>query len=183
MKRRQFVTSVLAGGLSVPAFAAQNDHDHGEQVSGPLANVNVSFGQWKTTNPTTTPPTPPLDRLNTTPNSANLHKLIPFEATVKAGGTVNFIIGGFHLIGVYGPNVDFEDINGGLTVPLPGAPMTLPPAVNDPVNRIYRGLNPFGMPTDRVEAVNFPIPGRYIAVCLFLPHFNDRMFGHIRVLP
>jgi hypothetical protein len=100
MKRRQFVTSVLAGGLSVPAFAAQNqNHDHGEQVDGPLANVNVSFGQWKTS--------PALDRLVSTPNSANLHKLIPFEATVKAGGTVNFIIGGFHLIGVYGPGTEF----------------------------------------------------------------------------
>jgi hypothetical protein len=182
MKRRQFVTSVLAGGLSVPAFAAQN-HDHGDQVDGPLANVNVSFGQWKTS--TTTPPitTAPLDRLVSTPNSANLHKLIPFEATVKAGGTVNFIISGFHLIGVYGPDVDFEDINGTLTAPLPGAPMAVPPAVNDPVNRIYRGLNPFPLPQDRVEAVNFGVPGRYVAVCLFLPHFNDRMFGYIRVLP
>jgi hypothetical protein len=174
MKRRQFVTSVLAGGLAVPALA-QQDHDHGEQVDGPLANVNVSFGQWKTT--------PALDRLVSTPNSANLHKLIPFEATVKAGGTVNFIISGFHLIGVYGPNTDFEDINGSLTAPLPGAPMAVPPAVNDPVNRIYRGLNPFPLPQDRVEAVNFAVPGRYVAVCLFLPHFNDRMFGYIRVLP
>jgi hypothetical protein len=176
MKRRQFVTSVLAGGLSVPAFAAQNqNHDHGEQVDGPLANVNVSFGQWKTS--------PALDRLVSTPNSANLHKLIPFEATVKAGGTVNFIIGGFHLIGVYGPGTEFEDINGSLTAPLPGAPPAVPPAVNDPVNRIYRGLNPVQLTQDRVEAVNFANPGRYIAVCLFLPHFNDRMFGYIRVLP
>lgn len=175
MKRRQFVTSVLAGGLSAPAFAAQNDHDHGEQVDGPLANVNVSFGQWKTS--------PPLDRLGTVPNTANVHKLIPFEATVKAGGTVNFIISGFHLVTVYGPGTEFEDINGALLMPLPGAPPTLPPVVNDPVNRIYRGLNPFGAPPDRVEAVNFAAPGRYLAVCTFLPHFNDRMFGYIRVLP
>jgi len=174
MKRRQFVTSVLAGGIAVPALAAQN-HDHGEQVDGPLANVNVSFGQWKTS--------PPLDRLVSTPNSANLHKLIPFEATVKAGGTVNFIISGFHLVAVYGPGTEFDDINGALTTPLPGAPMGFPPAVNDPVNRIYRGLNPFPLPADRVEAVNFATPGRYVAICAFLPHFNDRMFGYIRVLP
>jgi len=177
MKRRQFVTSVLAGGLAVPAISAQNqNHDHGEQVDGPLANVNVSFGQWKTS--------PALDRLLTTPpNSANLHKLIPFEAKVKAGGTVNFIISGFHLVAVYGPGTEFEDINGSLTVALPGAPASFPPAVNDPVNRIYRGLNPFGAPPDRVEAVNFGVPGRYVAVCAFLPHFTDRMFGYIQVLP
>jgi plastocyanin len=175
MKRRQFVTSVLAGGLSVPAFAAQN-HDHGEQVDGPLANVNVSFGQWKTA--------PALDRLLAAPpNSANLHKLIPFEATVKAGGTVNFIISGFHLVAVYGPGTEFEDINGSLTVALPGAMPTFPRAVDDPVNRIYRGLNPLGAPPDRVEAVNFATPGRYVAICAFLPHFTDRMHGFIRVLP
>jgi hypothetical protein len=176
MKRRQFVTSVLAGGIAVPTLAAQNqNHDHGEQVSGPQANVNVSFGQWKTS--------PPLDRLVSTPNSANLHKLIPFEATVKAGGTVNFIISGFHLVAVYGPGTEFEDINGSLTIPLLGAPMGFPPAVNDPVNRIYLGPNPFPLLQDRVEAVNFGVPGRYVAVCAFLPHFIDRMFGYIRVLP
>ena len=177
MKRRHFVTSVLAGGLSVPSFAAQNDHDHGEQVDGPLANVNVSFGQWKTS--------PPLDRLLANPpNSANLHKLIPFEAKVTAGGTVNFIISGFHVVAVYGPGTEFEDINGSLTVALPGAPANFPRVVDDPVNRIYRGFNPFGLtPPDRVEAVNFAVPGRYVAICAFLPHFNDRMHGFIRVLP
>jgi hypothetical protein len=186
MKRRQFVTSVLAGGIAVPALAAQNknqnqnqnqNHDHGEQVDGPLANVNVSFGQWKTD--------PPLDLLLANPpNTANVHKLIPFEATVKAGGTVNFIISGFHLVAVYGPGTEFEDINGSVTVPLPGAPMGFPGAVDDNAlnTRIYRGFNPFGAPQYRVEAVNFPNPGRYIAVCAFVPHFNDRMFGYIKVL-
>ena len=91
-----------------------------------------------------------------------MHKLIPFETKIKAGGTVNFIIGGFHL---------------------PGAPPGFPPVVDDPVNRIYRGLSPFGLPQDRVEAVNFAVPGRHLVVCTFLPHFNDRMFGYVRVLP
>jgi hypothetical protein len=31
--------------------------------------------------------------------------------------------------------------------------------------------------------VNFANPGRYLAVCTFLPHFLDKMFGYIKVLP
>jgi hypothetical protein len=112
-----------------------------------------------------------------------VHKLIPFETKIKAGGTINFIISGFHLVTVYGPGTQFEDINGSLTAPIPGAPAGFPPVVNDPANRVYRGLSPFGLPQDRIEAVNFPEPGRYLAVCTFVPHFIDRMFGYIRVLP
>ena len=175
MKRRQFVTSVLAGGMAAPVLAAGQGHDHGDEVDGPLANVDVSFGQWHTT--------PPLDRFpNTSPITANVHKLIPFEAKVKAGGTVNFIIGGFHLVTVYGPGTDFDDISTAVLTPIPGAPMGFPPVVDDPVNRVYRGLSPFGLPQDRVEAVNFANPGRYLAVCTFFPHFQDRMFGYIKVV-
>ena len=42
---------------------------------------------------------------------ANVHKLVSFETKIKAGGTVNFIIGGFHLVTVYGPGTDFDDIS------------------------------------------------------------------------
>ena len=175
MKRRDFVTSVVAGTLATPVLAAGHGHDHDhDEVDGPLANVNVSFGQWHTT--------PALDRFpNNSPIDGNVHKLIPFEARVKAGGTVNFIISGFHLVTVYGPGTDFDDISLAVLTPIPGAPAGFPPVVNDPVNRVYRGLSPFGLPQDRVEAVNFAQAGRYLAVCTFLPHFQDRMFGYIRV--
>jgi hypothetical protein len=117
MKRREFVASVLAGGVALPAMAAQN-HEH-QQVSGPLANATVSFGAWKSD--------PALDRFpNANPIAANLHELLPHETTIKAGGSVNFVIGGFHLVLVYGPGTEFEDINGGSTIPIPGAPMGFP---------------------------------------------------------
>jgi len=103
MKRRQFVASVLAGGVAAPVFAA-GQHDHGDDVSGPLANATVSFGQWHTN--------PPLDRL-TVPNpiTGNVHKLIPSDTKIKAGGTINFIISGFHLLTIYGPGTEFDDLN------------------------------------------------------------------------
>src|SRR5262252_6765295 len=64
MERRRFVTSVLAGSLATPLLAA-GQHDHGDDVDGPLANVEVSFGQWHTS--------PSLDRFpNNSPITANV---------------------------------------------------------------------------------------------------------------
>ena len=109
--------------------------------------------------------------------------MIPFEATIKAGGTVNFHISGFHLLTIYGPGTGFDDISTTVLTPIPGAPPGFPPVVDDPVNRVYRGPSPLPLPQDRVEAVNFANPGRYLVVCTFLPHFLDKMFGYIKVLP
>jgi hypothetical protein len=172
--RRKFVTSVLAGSLAAPVLAA-GQHDHGGEVDGPLAQATVSFGQWHTS--------PSLDRFpNNSPIDGNVHKLIPFDTKIKAGGTIDFIIGGFHLLTIYGPGTEFDDISTTVLTPIPGAPPGFPPVVDDPKDRIYRGLSPLGLPQDRVEAVNFANPGRYLVVCTFLPHFLDRMFGFVTVL-
>jgi hypothetical protein len=61
------------------------------------------------------------------------------------------------------------------------------------------GLNPAGVPAnffgalpaaaipappqDRIESVNFPNPGTYLVICAVRGHFNDGMFGFVRVLP
>src|SRR3954467_2482552 len=194
MKRRNFVMSVIAGSAvtaAVPAAAvlrgqsSSNDdkhehHDggHDEGISGPLADATVSFGAWHTT--------PAQDRfLAATPPTANVHVVAPFEAKIKAGGTVNFIISGFHILGVYAPGTEFEEVNGTLTAAIPGAPPMFPTVVNDTLNRIYRGVNPFDLPLgkfgpvlDRSEVVHFAEPGRYLVVCLFSPHFAERMHGY-----
>ena len=66
----------------------QGGHDH-ESVEGPLANATVSFGHWMQ-----------FDRFAGAggPNDRfqNGHQLIPRTALIKRGGTVNFIIAGFH---------------------------------------------------------------------------------------
>jgi hypothetical protein len=177
MKRRNFVMSALAGSVAMPALAAQRER---EGVSGPMANATVSFGEWRTDF------SPALDRFVATPNTANMHMVLPFESQIKAGGGVNFIISGFHVLGVYGPGTEFEDVNGSLTTAIPGAPPMFPQAVNDPVNRVYRGLSPWTLSPapllDRVEVVNFEAPGRYLVVCLFVPHFVERMHGYVNVL-
>src|SRR6476661_5040120 len=184
MRRRNFVASVLAGGVvAAPTLMADHEHDK-DEISGPQANATVAFGQWKTD--------PPLNRFNPqtppgVPITANNHQQ-PFEAQIKAGGSVSFIISGLHILGIYAPGTEFEDINGSLTIPIPGAPVPAFPflAVDDPVHRVYWGLNPFTLAPasaqDRIEAVTFSSPGTYLVVCTFLPHFQDKMHGYVKVL-
>lgn len=177
MKRRNFIETLgaasaglLATAVASPVRAQQHDH---AQMDGPLASATVSFGQWKTD--------PPLDRMAGSPPPANGHLVIPYEVTIRAGGSVNFIIAGLHQILVFGPGSTLENINAANVVPAgPG----LPPLVNDPVNRIYRGLNPGPLlpVLDRVEVVKFHSSGRYLVVCGVLPHFFDRMHGWVKVL-
>jgi hypothetical protein len=150
------------------------DHASGSQpLSGLLSNATVSFGEWMT----------PVDRFpNNSPREANHHELIPKVATIRAGGTVNFIVAGFHNINVYDDGTRPEDINTSLTVPPTAQPMPL--LINDPNRRIYRGLDPSLQPQDRVEVVHFARPGLYLVICGVFPHFvNDRMYGFVRVLP
>ena len=179
MKRRDFLTSVVVAGVSAPAMASQQ-HDH-RPVEGPLANATVSFGHWLQGQDrvAVNPPPPP----------ANGHGLIPHTATVKAGGTVNFIIAGLHNVAVYGPGKQPEDVNVDpatfLPDPTPGPP-DFPPLINDAENRVYRGPDPrLLFPTvDRVEVVHFPNPGLHLVICGVVPHFvTDNMFGWVKVLP
>jgi hypothetical protein len=174
MKRREFVTSVIVAGVAPTAVATQNrEHEHGV-VSGPLANVVVSFGAWKTQ--------PPLDRFPNVapPPPANAHLLFPFEAKIKAGGAVSFLISGLHNVQIFAPGTEPEDINIGLTTPMTAPPGL--PIVNDPTNRIYRGPDPSLLPLDRVETVQLSAPGRYLVICGFLFHFQDGMHGYINVV-
>jgi hypothetical protein len=179
MKRREFVgrlglgsAAILAGGAVVGAeekVGAKQGHDH-TQVTGPLASATVSFGQWKT----------PLDRhTGATPPPTNQHLLIPYEVQIKAGGSVNFIISGLHQVGIYLPGTELADINAGMIQ----LPATAPPTINDINGRFYRGISPFLMPQDRIEVVTIMEPGRYLVVCLVVPHFvNDKMHGYVNVL-
>jgi hypothetical protein len=181
MKRREFVTSVLAAGVAVPAAAAtkQEEHKH-TLLEGLLANATVSFGGWPgplpdgkefdRNNPPLPPPAPP----------PNLHAMVPHIATIREGGTVNFIIAGLHQVIVYGDGKKPEDV---VTTPVivPGIP---PPVINDPDRRIFRGILPVtGVPFDRVEVVQFTRRGLYLVICGIRPHFvNDDMYGWVRVI-
>lgn len=195
MKRREFVerlgigTTVVAAGAAlghsagVPSAEAQG-HDH-TQVDGPMASATVSFGQWITG--------PDVDRFpNLSPRQLNQHLLIPYMPTIKAGGSVNFIIAGLHHLVIYAPGTQPGDISTSSTNlirPSVVPPPPPPPAedlfflIDDDRNRVYRGLDPTLLPQDRVEVVSLRQPGTYLVICGFLPHFRlDNMHGYVRVV-
>jgi hypothetical protein len=166
----------LGGASKYGEITAQGDHNH-ETVNGPLASATVSFGQW--------PTDPPFDRFPNVPPTPqqNVHLLTPNAPTIKAGGSVNFIIAGLHQVQVFAPGIKPQDINTGLTLPMTGpAPFTGLPIINDPVGRIYRGPDPSLLPLDRTEVVQLTKPGRYLVICGFLFHFQDNMFGYVNVV-
>jgi hypothetical protein len=208
MKRREFFEKAGIGSaaLALPALATvsngkgsgakqpeQEEHGHGkhDDMEGPLSSATVSFGQWDLTTP--------LDRFpNNSDRFRNNHTLIPGTVDIKAGGSVNFIISGFHHILIYDDGTKPSDIHYTMTIPTTVQPG--PPLINDPVKRIYRGLDPSVMPQlpgsvvpptmalqDRVEVVRFPNPGTFLVICGVQPHFVDIatgeffMFGYVKV--
>lgn len=200
MQRRDFVTSVLVGGLVTPVMGDghnsendqqgdQGEHDHGKR-NDKSTNYTISFGHWNPT-PTNTPTqtSSPIDRFapaDPNPRFLNGHDILPNDLRIRVGDTVTFAISGFHLVLIYRGSKP-EDID--RTDLLLSPPMTFPPLINDSTNRLYRGLDPRAMPTnqDRVEVVGFNTPGRYLVICGVLPHFFDAatqefvMFGYINV--
>src|SRR3954447_8101547 len=196
MKRREFVEKLGIGSAGIAAAAAltgtrvnaadKQEHDHGgAQMDGPLSQATVSFGQW------TTNFDPPLDRYLVvfpaqTNRAANNHQLIPYVATIKAGGAVNFLISGTHQILVYDSGTQLSDLSAANIVGATATP-PFPGFVDDPKNRIYRGLDPTKLPQDRAEAVTFPNKGTYLVVCGVLPHFAPPapgvpMHGFVKVI-
>jgi hypothetical protein len=159
-------------------------------MDGEQASATVSFGSWNLDTP--------LDRFpNKSDRTRNYHHLIPGTAEIRAGGSVNFVVSGFHHILIYDDGTKPQDINLALTTTVTVPPG--PPLINDPVKRIYRGLDPSVFPLlpggaappqtmqDRVEVVRFPNPGKFLVICGVLPHFFDPatgqfiMFGYVKV--
>ena len=186
--RRKFLKAtggalIAAGSVGLAGVSAQHHTKAAFSVAGdPLGIATVSFGGWMTGF------TPPIDRFTNPlpPPPSNHHELMPNVAKIKAGGYVNFIISGLHIVAVYDDGTQPADINIGALTPLgPG----LPPVISDSTRRLYRGPNPVistGPPPvinlDRVEVVQFDTPGTYLVICAVLPHFQAGMYGYVRVL-
>jgi hypothetical protein len=187
MKRKVFLTrlgiigtplvalGIVLGVLGSTAAAQGSGIFGARPISGPRANATVSFGQWQTS--------PALDRFpNVSPRTANTHEVLPNQVRIEKGGAVNFVIGGFHEPTVYGNGTQPTAINVNNIVPSTGTPAGVP-LINDPANRVYRGLDPSLQTQDRVEVVRFDAPGTYLVICAVRPHFvNDGMYGFVRVV-
>src|SRR5687768_17201442 len=93
---------VCSFGISIFAQHHTSPPAVAGEVGAPLSTATVTFGVFAAqprTCSTLPTPCPPLDRFLPGGNAVayNHHSLTPQLATIKAGGTVNFIIGGFHV--------------------------------------------------------------------------------------
>jgi len=158
-------------------------------------NATVSFGAWQTTPPYDRfPPNTPTDR------NRDDHVVVPNDAIIKAGGTVNFVISGFHQPIVYDVGTKPQDIDVNNTTQTTGVtPSPKVDLINDSTDRIYRGQDPSLQPLDRsgtaflqdrVEVVRFLHPGTYLVICGVKNHFQGStmppnpqppMFGFVTV--
>ena len=146
--RRKFLRAtggalLAAGAVGAVSTSGQHHKKVEFSVAGdPLGSTTVSFGGWmagfggsldRFTNPLPPPP-------------ANHHELIPNVAKIKAGGYVNFIISGLHVVAIYDGGTTPADIAAAIVVPGSGALVPLggilPPVINVAANRVYRGVNP-----------------------------------------
>lgn len=122
------------------AAAAQDGHDHNahKALTGPLANATVSCGAWPVGVVET-----PVDRTMTplAPIAPNTHALLPQVAVIREGGSVNFILAGFHQVVIYAPGKKPETVDQSVLLPIPGAPAAVG-LIDDLGGRIYRGLDP-----------------------------------------
>jgi hypothetical protein len=126
------------------------------------------------------------------PFAPNTHALLPQMVVIKEGGAVNFTLAGFHQVVVYAPGKKPDDVDQFLLLPIPGAPPTVG-LIDDEAGLIYRGLDPRLLSPaspaapnllsqDRVEVVGFSKRGVYLVICAVNVHFNDGMFGWVRVI-
>ena len=144
-------------------------------ADNPRNTATVTFGAWMRS--------PALDRFpnNSITRLDNDHLITPNRVTIRAGGTINFIVSGLHNIIVYDDGTSPDAID--LTQLVTTTGIQTVPIINDPTNRIYRGLDPTLQPIDRVETVRFDEPGTYLVICGLLPHFRGGMWGLVEVLP
>src|SRR5688572_19907814 len=191
MRSKLAILALATATVAVSNLASADEH--GGQGQGPERRiVTVGFGAG----------------LNTAqPGNAANHHIIPDTIRINVGDVVNFSVAGLHYIRVYGNGVRLTDVK--LQIPDECEVNPLPPAVfppqcgappvplvsPGPLAVYYEGINPLVSPqpgppfaqasaaTNRVEQVSFLQPGRYLAICAVLPHFNDRMYAWIEVRP
>jgi plastocyanin len=196
--RRNLLKAAAIGGATATGlsgvFAAEQKPDNGSEhahdnrpLTDKRANTVVTFGQWDADNER------PFDRqpINSD-RTRNIHRLLPFEAEVDAGGAVSFVISGVHQVLIYHER-EFAELKAAWEAA--GSPVIAGPPValvNFPDDRVYRGLDPrvlqylpvgtlANQVTDRVESVNFKNPGRYLVTCGVMPHFVEGMHGYVNV--
>ena len=100
------LAAMLCLGLAAPLAMADDGH---------LASATVSFGEWNRQcyRPHAESWRSATGQIGRDPvlGRGNTHELIPKITTIKAGGSVNFIISGGHIVAVYDDGIDLRTLD------------------------------------------------------------------------
>ena len=111
--------------------------------------------------------------------------LIPRTVVIPVGGQVTYQIDPFHRVNVYRAGTAPSDIDVSKLINFVSGPVFIPNfVIDDPTNRIAQSP-PFQFAIQQTWTTplgTFNVPGRYLVMCSFLPHFaqND-MYGWVIV--
>ena len=112
--------------------------------------------------------------------------LIPRTVVIETGGTVTFVLGGgVHQVGIFADGTKPEDVirTGAATKPgcppapyISGAanPDTFIAVTGDPLCDNTRANVP-------VQSYTFQNPGKYLVICMVIPHLDLAMYGWVIV--
>ncbi len=115
--------------------------------------------------------------------------LVPAVVNIAAGGTVTFNVPpGVHQVAIYEPGTTPDDIDtGDVTTLAAFAGCAGPPVVNAPLvidvldDPTLEAAYPVPCFTPTTVTHQFEDAGRYLVICAFLPHSEDKMYGCVNV--
>ncbi len=182
MKRLVLLSAVILMAVSCqqspgsnPGLSASLQSSLGVQPSALTLSATLDFGRDDLGSPF--PPPSGHDQSGHSRDS-----LFPQEVVIDKGGTVTFVMGasGVHEAAIYAPGTSPGDINA--TLLDPPAPTCPPvPTINDPNHRIAIVSDQMCEGGSPAPSYTFTEPGRYLVICTFLPHFQERMWGWVTV--
>ena len=128
-----------------------------------------------------------LERLNDRilRRSTEIVLLIPRTVVIPVGGQVTYQIDPFHRVNVYRAGTAPSDIDVSKLIDFVSGPVFIPNfVIDDPTNRIAQSP-PFQFAIQQTWTTplgTFNVPGRYLVMCSFLPHFAENdMYGWVIV--
>ena len=107
--------------------------------------------------------------------------LIPRTTVIDQGGTVTFVIGGpVHQVGIYAAGTTIDQVirSGGPKAGCGPAPFVS--GASDPNLIMILDEPPCAGGATSVS-YTFDTPGRYLVICMFVPHLNVGMYGWVEV--
>ena len=108
--------------------------------------------------------------------------MIPRTVVIDQGGTVTFQMGGRnHQVGIYADGTDPDQVSRAGAAPKAGCgPAPFLPGTGDP-NLVAVPGEPICAGGPASVSYTFTQPGRYLVICMFIPHLDLGMYGWVEV--